>query len=197
MNTHPSSSRIPFACVLNSWREHEAELRGYLIHRLANRHLADDLVQEVFVKALRYGENFCALENPRAWLFQVARNTLVDTLRLEKNTSPLPEDLVQEEHEETPVDALAECLPHMLSELPAEDSDILRRCDLEGIKQQAYADTHRLSLAAVKSRLLRARHRMRDYLVRNCAVHFDDAGRVCCHVPARKTSAQRLASDLT
>ena len=181
MTLAPAPSAIPVACVLASWHGHEAELRGYLRHRLSNPHLADDLVQEVFVKALRYGKNFCALENPRAWLFQVARNTLVDTLRMEKSSSPLPDDLVQQEHEEAPVDALVECLARMLSELPAEDSDILRQCDLDGVKQQAYADAHGLSLAAVKSRLLRARHRMRGYLIRNCAVRFDDAGKVCCH----------------
>jgi RNA polymerase sigma-70 factor, ECF subfamily len=51
------------------------ELKGYLI-RLADPPLAEDLLQEVFIKAMREGEKFCAFGNPRAWLFQVARNTL-------------------------------------------------------------------------------------------------------------------------
>lgn len=194
MNT-PSPPEIPLPCVLDSWREHEAELRGYLLHRLADPYLADDLVQEVFLKALRQGKGFCVLGNPRAWLFQVARNTLVDSLRLARNAVPLPEDLVDEPHEETPIDALAECLTRTLSRLPAEDGDILRQCDLEGMKQQAYADVRGLSLAAVKSRLLRARQRMREYLIRDCEVRFDEAGKVCCHVPVSKASSHSLAAE--
>lgn len=192
MNTQAASPATPFACVLDSWRAHEAELRGYLLYRLSDPHLADDLVQEVFLKAMRYGKGFCVLDNPRAWLFQVARNTLVDRLRLEKNTVPLPEDfpedLLEEDHQTAPVEALAECLARVLSDLSAQDSDILRQCDIAGVRQQAYADAHGLSLAAVKSRLLRARQRMRDYLIGNCGVRFDAAGKVCCHAPAAHPS---------
>lgn len=188
MKTPLFSPAIPFACVLDSWREHELELRGYLLHRLSDPHLADDLVQEVFLKAMRYGKGFCVLDNRRAWLFQVARNTLVDRLRLEKNTVPLPENLLEENHPVAPVDALAECLSRALSALSVHDSDILHQCDIEGVKQQAYADAHNLSLPAVKSRLLRARQRMRDYLIDNCGVQFDAVGKVCCHAPAAHAS---------
>lgn len=198
MNTADSSPEFSFACVLDSWHEHETELRGYLLHRVADPHLADDLVQDVFMKAIRHGKGFCGLDNPRAWLFQVARNTLVDKLRLDKNTAPLPDDLVEEEKQDVvPVEALTECLFHVLAGLPAEDSDILRQCDLDGVKQQAYADAHGLSLSAVKSRLLRARHRMRYDMIRNCEVQFDDAGNVCGYTPPSRNADSPLASDQT
>ena len=187
--TPTSSTRdISFSCVLNSWREHEAELRGYLLHRVGDPNLADDLVQEVFLKAMRYGHGFCVLDNPRAWLFQVARNTLVDKLRLDKNAVPLPDDLVEEIHEIEPVDALTECLLLILAELSSDDSDILMQCDLNGVKLRVYADSHRLTLSAAKSRLLRARQRMRYDLIRKCGVQFDDAGNVCCHEATSKRS---------
>ncbi|MGC1818281.1 MAG: sigma-70 family RNA polymerase sigma factor [Casimicrobiaceae bacterium] len=177
------TSAGPFACAANAWREHRAELEGYLVHRLADPAVAEDLLQEVFVKAMRQGERFCALDNPRAWLFQVARNALADHLRLARPSVPLAEDLPAGEPEVAPVDALAECLEQVLSELPVGDRDLLRRCDLEGMKLQDYADAHGLGLPAVKSRIQRARTRMRDAMTRACRVRFDDAGQVCCHVP--------------
>ena len=170
----------PFECVLNAWGEHESELRGYLSRRLTDRHLADDLLQEVFIKALRQGQTFCSLENPRAWLFQVARNTLVDQQRRGKRAVRLPDELMSESEELCPVDALSECLERVLSELRVDDREILRRCDIEGLKQQDFAVARGLSLAAVKSRLLRARQRLR---VSKCQIRFDEAGKVCCHVP--------------
>jgi RNA polymerase sigma-70 factor (ECF subfamily) len=133
-------NRAPFACALRAWHEHQSELKGYLIHRLADPALAEDLLQEVFIKAMREGESFCALANPRAWLFQVARNTLADHLRLTRTGVPLPDDLIAGEDAIAPVDALAECLACVLPELSADDRDVVSRCDLEGIKLQSYAD---------------------------------------------------------
>lgn len=173
----------PSACAANAWLEHQPELKGYLIHRLADPALAEDLLQETFLKALRQGERFCALDNPRAWLFQVARNALADHLRLAKANVPLPDDLADEAPVIAPVDALAECMEQVLSELPEGDRDLLRRCDLEGMKLHDYADAHGLGLPAVKSRIQRARQRMRETLTRRCQVRFDDVGQVCCHVP--------------
>jgi RNA polymerase sigma-70 factor (ECF subfamily) len=173
----------PFVCALRAWHEHQSELKGYLIHRLADPPLAEDLLQDVFIKALREGERFCALDNPRAWLFQVARNAVVDHLRIAKTGVPLPEDLAAEEQGVAPVDALAQCLERLLPELSTDDRDVLRLCDLAGMKLQAYADERGLTLPAVKSRLQRSRQRMRELLTQRCQVRFDEAGRVCCHVP--------------
>ena len=53
------------ACALRAWHEHQSELKGHLIHRLADPPLAEDLLQEVFLKALREGESFCTLKNPQ------------------------------------------------------------------------------------------------------------------------------------
>ena len=47
-----------FSCVIKAWRAHEGELRGYLTHRLGNTQPADDLLQEVFIKAMRQGARF-------------------------------------------------------------------------------------------------------------------------------------------
>lgn len=179
-----SENAVPFTCVLNAWEHHEAELRRFLQHHLSDSYLAEDLVQEVFIKAMAQGKGFCILDNPRAWLFQVARNALIDTLRLTKPSVPLPDDLEHEEFESAPVDALAECMPRVLAALSEEDRDIIRQCDLEGVKQQAYADANGLSLPAAKSRLQRARQRMREWMIQHCQVGFDETGSVCCHKPA-------------
>ena len=176
-----------FACVARAWDAHEAELRGYLRHRMADAETADDALQDVFVKAMRQGRAFCTLDNPRAWLFQVARNAVVDRLRASRNLEPLTDELVEgtplNAEPIAPIDALSECVARTLGELSPEDAAILRACDLEGQTQIAFAHVHGLSLSAAKSRLLRARQRLREHLVANCQVSFDEAGRVCCHVP--------------
>ena len=176
---------MQFSCVINSWRAHENELRNYLQHRVRDRHLAEDLLQDVFVKAMRQGSGFCELDNQRAWLFQVARNALVDYQRLHHETVELPEDISPAVEATDPVVTLSACVGRVLSELSAEDRDIIEQCDLNGMKQQDYARVHDLTLAAVKSRLLRARQRMRTTLSTNCRVQFDEQGRVESYVPRK------------
>ena len=84
------------------------------------------------------------------------------------------------------VDSLAGCLPRVLEKLAQADRDILRHCDLDGMKQADYAARSGLTLAAAKSRLLRARERLRQQLSLDCQVRLDSSGRVCCFTPAVK-----------
>lgn len=174
-----------FSCILRAFRDHEGELRGYLQHRTGDAHLAGDLLQEVFLKAMRQGQDFCALDNSRAWLFQVARNTLADHLRLDRETVGLPDELPAEVRQTEAVVALSACVARVLSELAPDDRDIIEQCDLEGMRQQEYATRHELTLAATKSRLLRARQRMREHMSAACQVQFDASGRVAGHVPRK------------
>lgn len=177
----PSSA---FHCHNKAWRQHHAEIRAFLKNRAGSADEADDLLQEVFIKALHQGKDFCSIDNARAWLFQVARNLLVDRLRLTKEQVPLPEDLLAEAPPETdPVDLLSHCLPRVLSELSAEDREAIMLCDIQGMTQQAFAERMGLSLPAAKSRVQRARQRLRAHLAEACKLTFDEAGKVCCFVP--------------
>ncbi|NYT63151.1 sigma-70 family RNA polymerase sigma factor [Alcaligenaceae bacterium] len=174
----------PLACVLQAWQGHEKELFAFLTHRLDDRDLAQDLLQEVFVKSIRQGQRFCALYNPRAWLFQVARNSLIDSVRHIKRFEEWSDHLVVEPPEErSPVDELDTCIGRSLPGLGVKDRHIIDACDLQGQTVRAYAEANELALAAAKSRLLRARKRLRDLLVKYCQIRFDETGQVCCHVP--------------
>ena len=50
------------------------------------------------------------MQNARAWLFEVARNTLADHLRVSRGTVELPEDLAESVEEVDAVDGLSACL---------------------------------------------------------------------------------------
>lgn len=178
------SSLSAYSCHNKAWRQHKAELRGFLVNRAGGAAEADDLLQDVFLKALQQGKDFCQLENPRAWLFHVARNLLIDRLRLTREQVPLPDDLgADAETAIDPVDLLSHCLPRVLSELSPEDREAIQLCDVQGMTQKDYADRLGLSLPAAKSRVQRARLRLRAQLADACQVTFDETGKVCCFVP--------------
>lgn len=182
-----SAATGSLACVAKAWTAYEAELCGYLRHRLADEHAAEDLLQDVFVKAMRQGKGFCELDNPRAWLFQVARHAIVDRARGTRPLVALDEIIHAFEAPAAdpviPIDAMAGCVARVLSELATQDAHILRACDLEGLTQREFAEREGLTLSAAKSRLQRARQRMRARLIIACQVSFDANGCVSNHVP--------------
>ncbi len=172
-------------CLMTAWHRHESELRGWLRGRLGDPHDAEDLLQDLFLKAMRQDKKFCQLANARAWLFEVARNAIADRLRLKKDQVELPEDLEHEADEPAAVDSMAACLPRALAELAEEDREAITRCDLQGMSQRDYARLKGLSLPGAKSRVQRARKRLRSHLTDACQVRFDESGRICCFVPRR------------
>jgi len=170
-------------CLIRAWNKHEAELRGWLVGQLHDSADAEDLLQDVFEKAMLQGDRFCSIDNVRAWLFRVARNTLIDRYRMQRNQVELPDNLSSDEVESDAVEDLSECLPRVLLELSTKDREVITLCDLEAMSQQHFADFKGISLPAAKSRVQRARRRLRQTLEINCQVRMNDVGNVCCFVP--------------
>lgn len=171
-------------CIDDAWSRHEAELRRFLRHRAGSDAEGDDLLQEVFLRALRQTKGLCGIDNPRAWLFHAARNLLIDRLRLTKAQVPLPEDLAAEPAEAPPaVDGLSQCLPRVLSELAPEDREALTLCDIEGMTQHDFARLKGITLPAAKSRVQRARTRLKARMTEACQVSFETNGEVAAFVP--------------
>ncbi|HEB56164.1 MAG TPA: sigma-70 family RNA polymerase sigma factor [Gammaproteobacteria bacterium] len=169
---------------MNAWGKHEAELRGFLTRQTTCVAQAEDILQETFLRTMTEGAKFCSLENPRAWLFQVARNQLIDQLRsyaAKNQASEATEDIPEEIDEIPAVTTLDACLPKALARLNKVDREAIERCDLEGQLQARFAEDKGLSLAGAKSRVQRARKRLKAELVELCKVNFDETGNVCCY----------------
>lgn len=181
-----NQSNMP-PCILSAWKLHESELHHWLLRQLGNQDDAADALHDIFLKAVSKGIVFCEIDNPRAWLFQVARNYLIDTYRKDWKLIPLPNEPEIEINTDVnaTVDELTQCLPRVLSELALEDGDIIRRCDIEGVALQHYAQSNHLTLSATKSRIQRARKRLRENMLQKCRVVFDKHGSVCCFTPRK------------
>ncbi|TCS35903.1 sigma-70 family RNA polymerase sigma factor [Reinekea marinisedimentorum] len=171
-----------FPCAISAWAEHEQALVGWLLKETGNnRALSEDLLQEVFVKLMQQRNAFCEVENTKGWLFRVARNLLIDHARRDRYQPIEDTDIAHEEADPSAIDLLAiNCLPRVLNELDEEDRDIIFACDINGMKQQEYAEQHLLSLPAVKSRLRRARQKLKQQIETACHVQLDENEQVCC-----------------
>ena len=174
-------------CLMTAWHAHETELQRWLTRHLNDPVAAQDLLQDVFIKALRQGRRFCDVANARAWLFEVSRNTLTDHLRRHHPLDALSDDLPAVEADPpAAVDSLATCLPRVLAELSASDRDAIVQCDLNGMGQEDYARMLGITVPGAKSRVQRARKRLRERLLTSCQVVLNERGAVCCFTPRPK-----------
>lgn len=169
-----------------AWRTYRAELLGFVLKRVGDKALAEDIVHDVFVKAL---ERMASLQDPaklRPWLFQITRNAVVDHFRARRPHDPLPEDMAGEEG---PAGGeaereLARCLTPLIEAMPEPYRRALTAAEFEGRTQREIASREKLSLPGAKSRVQRARKLLRESLVACCRVELDRGGGISDHKAA-------------
>ena len=146
------------------YRETYEDLVRYLHRHVWDAERAQDLAQEVFVRALSSEP-----ENPRAWLFTIAANLARDEARLairrKKHLVLLKTEAeVNQETEEDPVEEMdrqqkQEQLRTALEELPEKDRDILLLWDA-GLNYEEIASRSEISIGSVGTTLNRARKKL-------------------------------------
>ena len=134
---------------------------GLCIAHTKNFHDSEDIMQEVFLKAIT---NLNTLRDPgrvRTWLLQIARRTCIDYYHRRSSAQPISEDmLVQSEHKDEHIERLYEAI----SKLPDGYREPITLYYLNGHNCASVARTLGISEDAVRSRLVRARLRLHEIL---------------------------------
>lgn len=164
-------------CLMKAWQETEPMLYGWLMKQTQSQYDTEDIMQDVFLKAMSNSERFCTLEDSQSWLFRVTKNHLIDRFRRKINNEDIG-DLAAPDTVLPVMTQLQTCLPRLLPELTPPDRHIIEACDLNGLTQREYAEKNGLSLPAAKARLRRARFELKEKLINECQVKQDDH-RVC------------------
>jgi RNA polymerase sigma-70 factor (ECF subfamily) len=141
------------------------------------RHKADDLVQETFLRAFERFESFQLGTNCKAWLLQILRNIWIDQLRKKKiagQALPLEEQIIAEKSRDNEIvwsnaeDLMEnfsdEQVIKALSELPEDQRLTLFLIDVEQLSQRDVAQITGVPAGTVKSRTSRGRAALKGRL---------------------------------
>ena len=144
-------------------------LYRWLYHLTRDRHQAEDLVQETFLKVLAALDSFRPGSNFRAWLFRIGHNNFVNLKRAERRTGhPLPED-VAGSPVAAPPEAAADrealrVVAKAVAELPVEfRSALILRAD-EGLSFREVAAVLRITEETARWRVFKARQKLMKVL---------------------------------
>jgi RNA polymerase sigma-70 factor (ECF subfamily) len=163
------------------WSHMSADLRKFIRRRVADEHLAEDLLQEVF---LRIHRNLARLRGPErlaAWVYQIVRNVVHDHYR---NSAAEPASLDEMEVEErrdersTLRSQAAVWLGELIEEIPEPYRQAITLSEFEGLPQREIAARLGLSISGAKSRVQRGRAMLKDVLDQCCTFELDRLGNV-------------------
>lgn len=161
------------------WNEFAAKLGRFIRSRVADPATAEDLRQDVFVKI---HQQLGQLRDPaklEGWIYQIARNAIIDHYRTRRPTGEMPADPPAEpETKDDEIEELKVSFRRMIHSLPEPYRNAIVLTELEGLTQQELADRLGISLSGAKSRVQRGRAQLKKMLHECCTFEFDRRGKV-------------------
>jgi RNA polymerase sigma-70 factor (ECF subfamily) len=148
------------------YREHTAALYQYVSRRVGgDRSLAEDIVQDAWLRAVDHWPRRGVPDNPRAWLVRVAHNLIASHFRRRRPRFVDPTEIEFGEEPSYPDTPSAAALVSWgLSRLRRNQSLLLEAFYLEGKSTREIAEGQGLSERAVEGRLRRARQNLEKRL---------------------------------
>ena len=150
----------------------ESRLRRFIRRRVPDPRDADDIVQDVFTALVEANQLLMPIEHVTGWLFQVARNRIIDLFRRKRPERLEFEDLLPSP--DAGPDALYErsarlaALEDAIAALPPEQRDVFVQHEIEGRSFKDIAESTGVNVNTLLSRkryaVLRLREALRDRL---------------------------------
>ena len=148
-------------------------LFDFFARMTSSRAIAEDLVQDVFFRILKYRATFRADSRFKAWMFHIARNARVDYYRKHHPETVLPEDDTGGVQSSTPAPGhrleqeeqitLLECA---MFKLPAEKREVLVLSRYQEMKYEQIAEVMGCEVGTVKVRVHRALNELREIFLK-------------------------------
>jgi RNA polymerase sigma factor (sigma-70 family) len=166
------------AALATLFERHHGRIYGYCLRMTGNRSAAEDLVQDVFMKMLKYKATFKDDSELVPWMFGIARNACLGHLKRRANDhlpatrgADAAEAQAEPAGDEPHDDRQSELVRQALLRLPAERREVLVLSRYEYKSYDEIARVLDCSVGAVKVRVHRAMKQLRE-------IYLDMAGEV-------------------
>ena len=164
------------------WEAFHTPLHGFIRKRVSDEMVAEDLLQEVFLKIHQNGDTLQDVKKLESWIYQITRNAIIDFYRSARPMSSLdtPEvlDLPEELPDDDIVSELLPCVRAMVNNLPELDRQALVLTEYQGLTQKEFGERIGLTFSGAKSRVQRAREKLKQELLACCHFELDRRGHI-------------------
>jgi len=159
----------------NVWNLYAQDLHHFILSKVKDATVADDLLQETFIKVHTKLATLKDDAKLKPWLFSIARYTVMDYFRNSSSDTALEEDRVVTE-DSKPEHSHEDCLRGIIKSLPKKYRDPLILADIQGLKQAQISKRLQLPLPTVKSQIQRGRKLIAQGFVDCCDFKINTDG---------------------
>ena len=164
--------------VVRSLVKNHRDFLGFLERRLGDRALAEDVLQEAFVRGLPKLDTLENEESATAWFYRILRNAVIDHHRRrtsgDRKLEALAAELEQHVEPEGELQAaVCGCVGELAATLKPEYAEALRRVEIDGLAVKDYAAEAGITGNNAAVRVFRAREALRKRVVRSCGTCAD------------------------
>ncbi len=178
------------ANMANFWTESRHELKSFVYRRVKDNALAEDIVQDVFIKMHTKIGQLKEAHKMKSWIYQITRNTIYDHYRAKSKTIDFS-DLDWESDPQELNNCVASCLGDMLTTLPPKYKEALELTEIDNLSQTELSERLHISYSGAKSRVQRARQMLKERMEKQYNIKTDSYGNVVvcedrspCNCPA-------------
>jgi RNA polymerase sigma-70 factor (ECF subfamily) len=166
--------------VEHIWRTYHKQLLAFILKRVKDKSIAEDILQEVFIKIHSKIDSLQEGRKVKAWLFQITRNTIIDYYRKANTVEDLENPItdLEEENDPSALEDIQSCIVPMIKSLPEDYRDALLLTELNGLSQKELSEKLKISYSAAKSRVQRGRSLLKEALSQCCSFEQDSKGRI-------------------
>lgn len=159
------------------WNQTQGKLKSFVFRYTKDKAVADDIVQDVFLKVHSKLGQLKESEKLAGWIFQIARNTITDYFRLKSKAINVAD--IDWEAERRPLnDCVSGCLQDMMTTLPEKYKNALELTEFKNLSQLELAKELNISYSGAKSRVQRARQMLKEKMDDAYLIKFDSYGNV-------------------
>ncbi len=164
--------------TLTIWKNINERLSHFVLGKVKDADLTKDIVQDVFLKVFTKYDSIRNKDKIIPWIYQVARNEVVNHFRKNKTITLMNEIEVSSNSDDNLTSELSECLHPMIDSLPEKYRQALIMADIEKIPQKEIAEKLNISYSGAKSRVQRGREMLKSLLEECCTITTDVYGDV-------------------
>ena len=166
------------------WEEFNIGLKHFIFKHVQDEPSAEDILQDVFLKIHTHIGSLRESDKLQGWIYQIARNAITDYYRAHKFTPDLPEvPYVPEDPFDDVVSDLVPYVKKIVDNLPHDYRQALILTEYEGLTQRELAERLGISISGAKSRVQRAKEKVKLMLLKCCHFQFDSLGRIIDYEP--------------
>ena len=167
--TQPTTPHVVQVLVDNHRR-----FLGFLERRVGSREVAEDILQDAFVRGLAGASRLRDEDSVVAWFYRTLRNAITDHWRRRAAEQRATDRVANDGESSAPaaddelLNAVCGCVREMLDTLKPEYAEAIRSVDLEEMSVKAFAEAAGITPNNASVRLYRGREALREQLRRSC-----------------------------